>query len=568
MSFIDFCKTTMNLVAFFCSCLPVAFAALSFLWMPDCAQSGLDSCTINYKCTGEYKVVPRQSAPTAPEWGLDCVGIGVDHRVYVPIMNVTWMLKSDASLQTLQGSQLHIIDKQTNQSVCLQFTYSVKQQLDPNFRKWTFSLSGLVVEPGRTYTLLAFNLPKPDVGDYAITKQVTIPGCDDKRIQNSQMCLENGSLWDAQVTTALSAEKHQKLLLFVGFEVDEHSDIYQVSIQSDGIHFSKNVSKENRTSLNVTFALDVSKLLTCQLLLTIKPFFTRCKNDGCRPQQIKINCCSYFPPRTTMIKGSVGLVFAGVCFVYLLRAASYKNHGSASSLAVKQQPQYFQVEERKRVFILYSLDHPLYKNIILKFCAFLTAKCGTEVILDLLDSTRLGTLGRLQWLDWQRERIEGSSDKILLLCSQGVRAKWRAMCGEKRVLLKEDLRSPVGDMLTPALGLVVPHLVRHASFEKYMVAYFEDVGSPEDVPPPFNVTVRYKLMKQFEELFFRILDTEKHGPGRVCHIEGLAEGEYHRCPSGRALQEALEAFREYQLEHPRWFDEERVEDLEVEEQVL
>ncbi|XP_077373411.1 interleukin-17 receptor A isoform X3 [Festucalex cinctus] len=546
-------------------------------------------------CTDKSKVVPRQSAPTPPEWGPDCVGIGKDDHVSVLIMNITWRLRSDASVLSLHGTQLHIADKHTNESVCVQLTYSINQQLNPRFSKWTFSLSGLLVDAGHTYTMSAFNLPQPDIGDFAITKQVSIPGCDDKRLRNSQMCLENGSLWDAHIATALSLGKHQLLSIFVDFEADEHSDIYQVSIQSHDIHFSKNVSKDNSKSLNITFDLDVTQLLKCELLITvsfvlphtqkmcqsfifslclsvclslsrslkIKPFFTRCMNDGCHPQQTKINYCLFFPPRTAMIKGAVGLAFVGVCFAYLLRAASYKGRVSASSSATDQQRQCFQVRERKKVFILYSLDHPLYKNVILKLCAFLTAKCGTEVILDLLDSTRLGILGRIQWLDWQREQIEGSSDKILLLCSQGVQAKWRAMCGEKRVLLREDLRSPTGDMLTPALGLVVPHLVHRASYEKYMVAYFEDVCSPEDVPSPFNVTVRYKLMKQFEELFFRILDAEKHGPGRVCHIEGLAEGEYHRCPSGRALQEALEAFREYQLKHPQWFDEELVEDLEV-----
>lgn len=220
--------------------------------------------------------------------------------------------------------------------------------------------------------------------------------------------------------------------------------------------------------------------------------------------------------------------------------------------------------ERKRVLVIYSLDHPLYKNIVLKLCAFLSTKCGTDVVLDLLDSRRLGVLGRIQWLDWHREQIVSSSDKILILCSRGVQAKWRAMCGDKQVCLREDARSPVGDMLSPALSLMVPHFIRSASFEKYIVAYFDDVFSEEDVPSPFNITVRYKLMKQFEELFFRILDTEKHEPGRVNHIEGLSHDEYYHCPSGKALQDAIEAFYAYQLEHPQWFEDELLESSELE----
>lgn len=213
--------------------------------------------------------------------------------------------------------------------------------------------------------------------------------------------------------------------------------------------------------------------------------------------------------------------------------------------------------------IIYSLDHPLYKNIVLKLCAFLMAKCGTEVVLDLLDSTRLGMMGGIQWLDWHREQIESSSDKILILCSRGVQAKWRSMCSGKQVHLKEDAHSTVGDMLVPALCLMVPHFVQSASFEKYIVAYFDDVSSEDDVPLPFNITVRYKLMKQFEELFFRILDSEKHELGRVNHIEGLSEDEYHHCPTGRALRDAIEAFHAYQLDHPHWFEEELLENVEL-----
>ncbi|KAL4553812.1 hypothetical protein GN956_G27338, partial [Arapaima gigas] len=76
-------------------------------------------------------------------------------------------------------------------------------------------------------------------------------------------------------------------------------------------------------------------------------------------------------------------------------------------------------------------------------------------------------------------------------------------------MLKEDVRSPMGDMLTPAFSLIVPDLLHPVAFGKYIVAYFDDVSAEEDVPPPFNITIKYKLMKHFEELYFRILDMEK-----------------------------------------------------------
>ncbi|KAM9352327.1 interleukin-17 receptor A [Symphorus nematophorus] len=328
------------------------------------------------------------------------------------------------------------------------------------------------------------------------------------------------------------------LSIVVGFKAAQYSEIYQVSVQSPGFYESMNVSK-------------------------IQPFFIRCKNDCLRTNKT-IDYCSYYPPRTLIIKAAVSLLVIGSCLGLLLWRTVHEDPVNTSSSVAQEQPKGFQVQERKRVLIIYSLDHPLYKNIVLQLCAFLVTKCGTEVVLDLLDSTRLGVLGSIQWLDWHREQIESSSNKILILCSPGVQAKWRAMCGDKQVFLREDARSPVGDMLSPALSLIVPHFIRSASFEKYIVAYFDDVCSEEDVPSPFNITLRYKLMKQFEELFFRILDTEKHEPGRVNHIKGLSEDKYYQCPSGEALQDAIQAFHAYQLEHPQWFEDELLESSELE----
>lgn len=217
------------------------------------------------------------------------------------------------------------------------------------------------------------------------------------------------------------------------------------------------------------------------------------------------------------------------------------------------------VEERSKVLIIYSQDHPMYTEIVLKLCAFLRAKCGIEVTLDLLDSTCLSVIGSIQWLDMQRKILANTSDKILILCSPGVCAKWNAMCGGRRVVTREDVCSPMGDMLTPALSLIIPEFVRAPSFGKYAVAYFDDVCSEKDVPALFHVAIKYQLMKQFEELFFRLLNKEKYEPGRIKHVDGLGGADYYSSPSGRALRDTIKAFQVYQLTNPNWFEMELVD---------
>ncbi|CAB1446015.1 unnamed protein product [Pleuronectes platessa] len=553
----------MSHLPFFCFCLTAGLTASSFLRIlnphQDCRQPGLANCKIN-NCSDKHKV---SQAPSGPIWNPEHVGVMTDERGSVPSMNVTWSLELDGGVLDMSGSEINIWDEKSNQSVCVQFSFNITEQNNQNHMRWKFSLDGVVVEPEHTYAVSVVNLPEPKSSDLTIRKKIFIPGCGDSRIQTAQMCVENGSLWKPHMTKAMYMdEEKKKLFVVLGFEAAEYSERYQVSIQSQTFHYSHNVSKGNRTSLNVTFVFGFWQLPKCDMLLSIQPFFIRCKNN-CQRHETTIKECPYYPQRTVIIKASVGLFVIELFFFYFLWRACHKGSLNTSSSAARHQPEGFQMQERKRVLVLYSLDHPLYKNIVLKLCGFLAAKCGTEVVLDLLDSARLGALGRIQWLDWHREQIENSSNKILLLCSRGVQAKWRAMCGDKQVILREDVHSPAGDMLTPALCLLVPHFIRSASYEKYLVAYFDNVCSEEDVPSPFNIAVRYKLMKQFEELFFRILDTEKHEPGRMNHIEGLSEDVYHQCPSGRALQDAIEAFHAHQLEHPHWFEEESLESSEL-----
>lgn len=227
-----------------------------------------------------------------------------------------------------------------------------------------------------------------------------------------------------------------------------------------------------------------------------------------------------------------------------------------------QQQQQQQLKQPPKVLVIYSQDHYLYRDIVLKLCAFLQAKCGTKVLVDLLDSTSVSMVGRLRWLEWQRQQLKNPSDKILVLCSQGVQAKWKAMCGHSRVTLREDVLSPTDDMLTPFLNLFLPDMHHAGMLGKYMVAYFNDISTEQDVPSVFDIAIKYKLMKHFEELYFRILDIEKYQPGQVNHIKGISGDEYFNCPSGKALRNAIETFQAHQLENPDWFEKECVDNEE------
>lgn len=202
--------------------------------------------------------------------------------------------------------------------------------------------------------------------------------------------------------------------------------------------------------------------------------------------------------------------------------------------------------------------------MVLKLVTFLQSRCGTQVLVDVLDSTSLSLVGRVRWLELQRRRLVGPSDKILVLCSRGLQAKWKALCsgGGLSVTLREDLLSPTDDLCIPFLNLFIPDLHRAGMLGKYLVGYFEDLSGEQDIPSLFDVAVKYRLMTQLEDLYLRILDVEKFQPGQRLRVEGLGGNEYFHCPLGQSLRDAIRTFRDYQLENPDWFEKECVNDSE------
>ncbi|XP_052454420.1 interleukin-17 receptor A [Carassius gibelio] len=519
-------------------------------------------------CSDEGWVVPRDKAPRSPDVTEKKVAAKKDDSgQFAPVLYITWSQFPDGSIYTLKGTEVLVVEMSTNRSVCVRYIFNntLSDTKNPRLGRWTFSLDRIVLIPDFKYQVFVTNLPKLDRGSYTTITNITVPD----------------RFWDMKVERSVQKDKgNGNLVITVEFEPGEFSDQYKVSICSPDLQpeLFQTVIKGNETFLKVNFTLEARRINHCNLELVIQPLSVESVNN-CLEYRRTFDICPFLPgaPVVFITLVTLGLLLASLavtvclfgCIVFLKYKDLHKEMPSSdSSTCAKGKLEWNPIHEPKRVIIIYSLDHPLYKEIILKLCAFMRAKCGTDVTLDLLDSAWLSTIGRIQWLDMQRERISKSSDKVLILCSSGVHAKWKAMCGEHKVRLKEDERSPIGDMLTPALSLIIPDFVHASSFHKYIVAYFDDVSSEDDVPAPFNVVVKYKLMKHFEELYFRILDMEKHEPGRIKCIEGIRENDYFNCPSGRGLRDAIEAFKNYQLKNPNWFEMELLDTDDEEEETI
>ncbi|XP_036962122.1 pseudouridine-metabolizing bifunctional protein C1861.05 [Acanthopagrus latus] len=376
----------MIFVLFFCFCLTAVSSSLRTLDMrPDCTQEGLDNCKIN-NCSENLTVQQRRNAPIEPEWDLEQFGVWMDkHDEFVSVMNVTWIIKAGASIHALHGSEINILDLSTNQNMCVRYSYKLGKQQNPKRERWKFSVDGVVVEPRHTYNVTVFNFPEPEMRDTRIRKQITIPGCDDRRIQNSVMCLQNGSLWDHNMTANVSVDKeHNMLSIVVSFQAAQYSERYQVSIQSSGFHYSKNVSKENRTSLNVTFEFGLCQLSQCELLIMIQPFFIRCKNDCWRPEMI-ISHCLCVLKRMRMLKRASTLILRQGITTYQSRLCKndshFRVHPSVSQALAENKP----VVALESTIITHGMPYPHNLSTAKEVEAIVRAEGATPATVGVIE---------------------------------------------------------------------------------------------------------------------------------------------------------------------------------------
>lgn len=534
-----------------------------------CIQSGLQCKIDRNHCFDEGWLKDRRYTPTGPRDLNVTVEVRKDEVGDVhPILVVQWKANDDGSIRDLNGTGLRVVELASNYQLCLNYIFQDKFQKmrDSNDELWSFSAEEVTITPGEEYLVKVYNLPRPNPNhsDNYVEKRLHAPGCSDAAMQTTSACLETGSKWQPNTTAVKSNDSNGHILLSVTFLAAELSREYKVHLRCEKAKDDLTLMKPNESSQLLTAVFNLTKFppTCCDIVTQIQPYFPLCGSDCVRVEK-NFNICAEGPaikPNTdakreyTIIAVALGLgVAMAICFVFIF-ARSRKN--LQGSPPVPLPPPVPIRPTPRTVLVVYSQDHHLYREVVLKLCAFLQAKCGTEVVLDLLDSAWLGTVGRLPWLEQQRRRI----DKVLVLCSRGVRAKWDAMCGQQPVKLREDVCSPIDDMTTAAFNLILPDLQRAASLGKYVVAYFEDISSESDVPSVFNIGLKYRLMKHFEELFFRLQDMEKYQIGRVNTIEGISMDDYFNCPSGVALKKAIEVFHNYQQENPDWFERECVMD--------
>lgn len=348
------------------------------------------------------------------------------------------------------------------------------------------------------------------------------------------------------------------------FSPDPLSERYDILCRCDtGMSYVTKTPTTNGSRLSASFRLDQWVRTCCCFHIEIRPFFPGCGND-CPRRVSTLDFCKTSllappPPTRNPLPVVVGVssalllsVAVGACITITCRrkVSKAKNHEAEDASLQKHT-----LEEHQTLLLIYSQDHPLFLDVVLKLAAFLQGHCGILVLLDMLDSSAVSQVGLMRWLELQRNKL-GPNDKIMVLCSRGVQTKWRAMCGQGEMTHQPD------DLIGPFISLFLCDMHQPGSMGRYIVAYFDEISSEQDIPSFFDIAVKYKLMKHFEELYFRVRDIEKYEPRKVNHVEGIRPDSYFRCPSGSQLRNSIENFHAFQIENPDWFEKGSMEDVD------
>uniref|UniRef100_A0A8C4WNY3 Interleukin 17 receptor A n=1 Tax=Gopherus evgoodei TaxID=1825980 RepID=A0A8C4WNY3_9SAUR len=468
-----------------------------------------------------------------------------DEGKLLPVLRIEWKVATDASIQYLRGVELAVLQVNNNQQICAQFDFqnNLPLQVRPDGGRWNFTFNRFEVEPGQMYQVTVHHLPKLGTsGDHNCkSTSYTVPDCRDPVMKTTMPCMQTGKvglshLWEPSI----DGRSLDDSSLLVSFNPGMESARYRIHVTS----FPDEEKQCRETTHDI---------------YEIQPFFTICGTDCLRHSAV-IPCPSVAPNDPIMwlywcITGIcillVGSVIAGA--IYMTR----RQVGKDDLLPAQLTPPSLRP---RKVWIVYSADHPLYVDVVLKFAQFLITVCGTEVVLDLLEKRQISEIGALPWLTRQKKEMEELSSKIIILCSRGTRAKWQAMLGKEgtAVSLKQDQWQPTGDMFTPALNLILPDFKKPACFGMYIVCYFEGISEDKDIPDPFNVTSKYQLMDRFEDIYFLIQDMEKFEPGRIHQIQEITAENYAENSNGWKLKEAVQTFQEWQAKHPDWFERENM----------
>ncbi|XP_056425921.1 LOW QUALITY PROTEIN: interleukin-17 receptor A [Hyla sarda] len=496
-------------------------------------------------------IQPYKWTPTAPSHLEVTAGIGLNEEGHrVPVLQINWTVSIDSSILNLQGAEISVLELGSNRIRCVQFQFGNQfpRQRDQNNQPWKFFYNRFEVNPGNEYQISVQHLPKQeDVNRREL--EFTVPGCNEEDMTRTDTCCNHGQCWNHNIT--LERIEDNLTVTFIP-QLDAQSYGVQVNVRhkTSPLFFEKiDLSQGTGTERRTVVFHDPMQHNECWYNVTVWPYMPSCNND-CVRQWYAPKCPpSPSPPPPDLSRqvkmwpiaaAAMIMAFAITVILLCLQACIIQ---SDPKLPIHPRPFKPQLVQQK-VWLVYSADHKHYVDVVIRLADFLRASWGLEVVLDLHHSLDISKKGPMDWLVYQKEQIDETNGIILILCSKGAQAKWRAkqMGQEAQSASGDDIGSENWDLFTMALHLFCTDFQRSSPYGRYVVAYFSELSDVGDIPSPFEMCSQCVLTENLQDLLFRIQRIERHQPNVQYNVD--VEGT-----SYRHLVKAVERCRTWQETH-------------------
>ncbi|XP_055414208.1 interleukin-17 receptor B isoform X5 [Bubalus kerabau] len=326
------------------------------------------------------------------------------------LMNISWILRADASIRLLKATKICVMGKSHFQSYsCIRcnYTQAFQTQTRPSGGKWTFSYIGFPVELNTVYFIGAHNIPNANMNEDGPSMAVnfTSPGCLDHVMKYKKKCIEAGSLWKPNITAC----KRSANMVEVNFTTSPLGDRYMALIQSTAVIGTSYVSE-------------------------LTPYFHTCGNDCIRQRGTVVQC-----PQT------------GV--------SSPQDHERIKKTSFSTTTLLPSI----KVLVVYPSEI-CFHHTVCYFTEFLQNRCRSEVILEKWQKKKIAEMGPVQWLTTQKQ----AADKVIFLLSNDS-TTCDGNCDKKGGPCENSQ-----DLFHLAFNLFCSDLRSQAHLHKYVVVYFRE----------------------------------------------------------------------------------------------
>ncbi|KAM5231136.1 interleukin-17 receptor B isoform 3-T3 [Hipposideros larvatus] len=429
------------------------------------------------------------------------------------LMNISWILRADASIRLLKATKVCVTGKGNFQSyscVRCNYTEAFQTQTRPSGGKWTFSYIGFPVELNTLYFIGAHNIPNANMNEDSPSMSVnfTSPGCLDHVMKYKKKCIEAGSLWDPNITACKKNEKTVE----VNFTTSLLGNRYMALIQSNIVIGTSFVSEQNRVTRTSVIVLVTGESEGAVVQLT--PYFHTCGNDCIRRKGTVVLCPQMGVPfspdnNSSALSGWIPLLLPALlvatCVVAIGTYLKWRHEKIKTSFpsAMLLPP--------VKILVVYPSEI-CFHHTVCHFTEFLQNHCRSEVILDKWQKKKIAEMGPVQWLTTQKK----AADKVIFLLSNDVNAMCDGSCGKSEGSPRESSQ----DLFPLAFNLFCSDLRSQTHLHKYMVVYFREADSKDDYSA-LNVCPMYRLMKDAAAFCTELLHVEQHVSAgkrfRACH---------------------------------------------------